>query len=193
MGNKVVVKYGTSKELTPQVLALLKASSKLSEEEIIDLHAAFWNDFSTGRMDKQGFVKYYEEIKDENDRTNVLCDHVFAVFDRDHDGTIDFYEFLLAVAAGSPGDLDSHLNYVFEMCDVSGDGQMDLQELAAFLKASLTIAGKSDKADNNYPEELAVGVFNTLGIHEGEKLNKAQFIQGCKKDADLRELFGGGH
>jgi len=41
--------------------------------------------------------------------------HVFAVFDRDHDGTIDFHEFLLAVAAGSPGDLDSHLKYVFEM------------------------------------------------------------------------------
>jgi hypothetical protein len=35
---------------------------------------AFWNDFSTGRMDKEGFVKYYEEIKDENDRTNVLCE-----------------------------------------------------------------------------------------------------------------------
>ncbi len=41
--------------------------------------------------------------------------HVFAVFDQNHDGTIDFHEFLLAVAAGSPGDLDSHLKYVFEM------------------------------------------------------------------------------
>jgi hypothetical protein len=33
---------------------------------------AFWNDFPSGRMDKQGFVKYYEEIKDENDKTSVL-------------------------------------------------------------------------------------------------------------------------
>jgi hypothetical protein len=37
------------------------------------------------------------------------------VFDNNHDGTIDFHEFLLAVAAGTPGDLDSHLDYVFEM------------------------------------------------------------------------------
>ena len=43
------------------------------------------------------------------------CSHVFAVFDRDHDGTIDFHEFLLAIAAGTPGDLDSHLKYVFDM------------------------------------------------------------------------------
>ncbi len=45
----------------------------------------------------------------------LLLSHVFAVFDQDHDGTIDFQEFLLAVAAGSPGDLESHLQYVFEM------------------------------------------------------------------------------
>ncbi|CAF1519721.1 unnamed protein product, partial [Rotaria sordida] len=136
MGNRVIVKDRASNVLTPQVLALLKASSHLNEEEIIDLYIAFWNDFPSGRMNKEGFIKYYEEIKDEKDRANILCDHVFAVFDKDHDGTIDFHEFLLAIASGSPADLDSHLNYVFEMCDVSGDGEMDLQELATFLKAS---------------------------------------------------------
>lgn len=45
----------------------------------------------------------------------VCCSHIFAVFDRDHNGTIDFHEFLLAIAAGAPYDLDSHLEYVFEM------------------------------------------------------------------------------
>lgn len=61
--------------------------------EILDLHAvsmfvflmwkyfsnifkAFWDDFPSGRMDKKGFVRYYEEIKDENDRTSVLCEYV---------------------------------------------------------------------------------------------------------------------
>jgi Ca2+-binding EF-hand superfamily protein len=37
------------------------------------------------------------------------------VFDKNHDGTIDFHEFLLAVAASPPSDLDSQLDYVFEM------------------------------------------------------------------------------
>jgi hypothetical protein len=26
-------------------------------------------------MDKKGFMKYYEEIKDENDKTSVLCEY----------------------------------------------------------------------------------------------------------------------
>jgi len=74
------------------------------------------------------------------------------VFDQNHDGTIDFHEFLLAVATATPGDLDGHLDYVFELweylseilnilelfrCDVSGDGQMDIDELATFLSASV--------------------------------------------------------
>lgn len=42
----------------------------------------------------------------------------------------------------------------------------------------LTIAGKPDKTSSGYPEELAIGVFNTLGISAGEKLNKEQFING---------------
>ncbi|CAF4959514.1 unnamed protein product, partial [Rotaria socialis] len=73
------------------------------------------------------------------------------------------------------------------------DGHMDLEELASFLKASLTIAGKLEGTGNDYARELAIGVFNTLGITEGNKLNKDQFIKGCKNDSNLRELFGGGH
>ena len=106
-------------------------------------------------MDKKGFVKYYEKIKEGQDKSSVLCEwvitrslffflfifspfsHVFAVFDKDHNGTIDFHEFLLAVAAQSPTDLNGHLDYVFEMCDVSGDGQMDPNELATFLSAAV--------------------------------------------------------
>ena len=39
----------------------------------------------------------------------------FAIFDKNHDGTIDFHEFVLCIAASKPRDLDSHLDYVFEM------------------------------------------------------------------------------
>jgi hypothetical protein len=44
----------------------------------------------------------------------------------------------------------------------------------------LTIAGKLDKTNENHPRKLAIGVFNTLGISEGNKLNKQQFIQGYR-------------
>ncbi|CAF3172416.1 unnamed protein product [Rotaria socialis] len=192
MGNNAILKAGTSKELTSQDIARLKRQSRLSEQEIRNLHETFWNDFPTGRLDKKGFMKYYEDVKDDKDRTSILCDHVFAVFDKNHDGTIDFSEFLLAVSVGTPHDLDSHLDYVFEMCDVSGDGKVDINELATFLSASLIIVGKTDENDNLGPRKLAADIFNTLGISEDKKLVKVDFIKGCKRAPHLRELFGGG-
>ena len=129
----------------------------------------------------------------------VFFSHVFAVFDKNHDGTIDFPEFLLAVAADSPSDLDGHLQYVFEMCDVSGDGEMDVNELATFLSASvtkkkkrnflfnfksksicfqLTVMNKNVNAEMPDPKTLAIGVFNTLGITNGKRITKKQFVEG---------------
>ena len=46
--------------------------------------------------------------------TTSLFSHVFAIFDKNNDGTIDFREFILTVVAGSPRDLDSQLNFVFK-------------------------------------------------------------------------------
>jgi hypothetical protein len=41
--------------------------------------------------------------------------HIFAVFDINHDGTIDFHELLLAIAATSKTGLDNELEFVFEL------------------------------------------------------------------------------
>ena len=41
--------------------------------------------------------------------------YAFNTFDANNDGTIDFDEFLLAIAATSQGDLDDRLEVAFEM------------------------------------------------------------------------------
>ncbi len=41
--------------------------------------------------------------------------YAFATFDANNDGTIDFDEFLLAIAATSQGDIDDRLEVAFEM------------------------------------------------------------------------------
>jgi neurocalcin delta len=41
--------------------------------------------------------------------------YAFATFDANNDGAVDFGEFLLAIAAGSQGDLDDRLEVTFNM------------------------------------------------------------------------------
>jgi len=40
--------------------------------------------------------------------------YAFALFDSNNDGSIDFDEFLLAIAATSQGDLDQRLKVAFD-------------------------------------------------------------------------------
>ena len=78
--------------------------------------------------------------------------YAFATFDANNDGTIDFDEFILAIAATSQGDVDDRLEVAFEMSvtglcfivnmscsssryDVSGDGQIDQKELTNMISA----------------------------------------------------------
>jgi len=68
-----------------------------------------------------------------------ICRHAFATFDTNNDGTIDFDEFLLAMAATSQGDLNERLGFAFEMYDASGDGQIDQKELANLISAMVNI------------------------------------------------------
>ncbi len=45
----------------------------------------------------------------------LISRYAFDTFDADHNGTIDFDEFLLAVSATSQGDLDERLSVAFDM------------------------------------------------------------------------------
>ena len=46
---------------------------------------------------------------------SVSIRYAFATFDANNDGTIDFDEFILAIAATSQGDVDDRLEVAFEM------------------------------------------------------------------------------
>ncbi len=49
------------------------------------------------------------------ERLILFLRYAFDTFDADHNGTIDFEEFLLAVSATSQGDLDERLSVAFDM------------------------------------------------------------------------------
>ncbi len=84
----------------------------------------------------------------------LICRYAFATFDTNHDGSISFEEFLLALSVSSRGNLDDRLAVAFDLyilciflvfsilsvcltCryDISNDGQIDQKELATLISA----------------------------------------------------------
>ncbi|CAF1552759.1 unnamed protein product [Adineta steineri] len=188
MGGKGSKKSRASLELTPKEIAMLKANTKFTEKEIREWHAGFLRDCPSGKLDKKKFVDVYKQFYPQG-KADSFCKYAFNTFDANNDGTIDFDEFLLAIAATSQGDLDDRLEVAFEMYDVSGDGQIDQKELANLISAMYDLVGESDRKGDKDPKKRAIEIITKLDVGGDKKLNKQEFIAGCKNDPVIRRML----
>ena len=127
------------------------------------------------------------------------------MFDANHDGRIDFNEFILAVAATSQGDLDDRLEIAFDMwvqssyrlyaflsfrCDTSNDGQIDRKELTTMISAMVTFRYFSYRSffheDKyaNFKYDL-LGETNRKGDHD-PKTRASEIISRLDVDGDKK-------
>ncbi|CAF1604096.1 unnamed protein product [Rotaria magnacalcarata] len=188
MGGKGSKKVRTSTELTTKEIDMLKANTKYSEKEIREWHAGFLRDCPTGKLDKKKFVDVYKQFYPQG-KADSFCKYAFSTFDANNDGTIDFDEFLLAIAATSQGDINDRLEVAFEMYDVSGDGQIDQKELANLISAMYDLVGEVDRKGDREPKKRAAEIIAKLDITGDKKLSKQEFIAGCKNDAVIRRML----
>ncbi|CAF3521228.1 unnamed protein product [Rotaria sp. Silwood1] len=107
-----------------------------------------------------------------------------------HDETIDFNEFLFLAAVGNrTGSLEERLDIVFDLWDVSNDGLLDQNELAHLISAMYDRAGVKNRQGDQDPHKRAKEIIKKLDITGDKKLNKDEFINGCKNDEVIRKLL----
>ncbi|CAF4325914.1 unnamed protein product, partial [Adineta steineri] len=141
MESKKITKVRKATDLTPKELNVLRSTSKLSDKEIKQWHEVF---------DKDSFVKLYKELHPQHDEaaSKALIDSI----DTDHDGSINFNEFLFFTAANARScSLDERLNVMFDLWDVTDDGQIDQNELAHLISAMYDRARIKDRQGENNP------------------------------------------
>ncbi|CAF1474683.1 unnamed protein product [Adineta steineri] len=110
--------------------------------------------------------------------------------DVNKDNTIDFNEFLVVIVLiNRINDLGSRLSFVFDMWDQSDDGHIDQKELANVITAIYDRAGISDRKGERDPKKRAKEIIAKLDISGDKKLNKEEFITGCKNDPIIRNLL----
>ncbi|CAF0960550.1 unnamed protein product [Adineta steineri] len=187
MGNKAGKKTGST-ELTAKQIAMLRANTKYTEREIREWHAGFLRDCPNGRLDKKKFIEVYKQFYPQGKADN-FCKLAFDTFDQNDDGSIDFDEFLLAISATSHGDLDDRLSVAFDMYDISDDGFIDQKELAKMILAMYDLVGETDRKGDRDPKKRATEIISKLDVGGDKKLNKQEFIAGCKNDPVIRRLL----
>ncbi|CAF0780843.1 unnamed protein product [Adineta ricciae] len=187
MGNK-----GSTGNISDAELAALKANSNLSEQEIREMYLEFQKGGGgDGKITKQEFSKYYKKSVGIDDKNGILADNTFAAFDSNHDGSISFTEFTFAILAQNKTDLDSILNFSFEVLDTSGDGHVSFDELKNYMEKAMILAVGQEEAATVDSNESTQALFKEFGLNQTQKLNKQQFIEGCKKNKELANMFTG--
>lgn len=119
-------KMGQNHSFTAEEVADLQRGNTLTQAQIMKLHKRF------KKLDKDG----NGEISKEEFHAvpalaaNPLLDRVLAVFDTNGDKSVDFREFVRALAIFS-NDVDKRekLLFTFKMYDIDGDGKISNKDL----------------------------------------------------------------
>ncbi|CAF1463958.1 unnamed protein product [Rotaria magnacalcarata] len=189
MDNKRTRKDRNSVDLTQKELAMLRTTSNLTDKEIKLWHAEFLRKYPIGKLDRNTFMETYKELYPQSE-TLFSCNTLFNVIDTNHDNLIDFNEFLFLAAIGNrTGSLDERLDIIFDLWDVSNDGLLDQNELAHRISAMYDRAGEKNRQGDQDPHKRAKEIIMELDIHGNKKLDKTEFINGCKSDEVIRTLL----
>ncbi|CAF2752111.1 unnamed protein product [Rotaria sp. Silwood2] len=164
--------------LTPKAIQMLKANTNFTEQQIREWHAGFLH----------RFVTIYEQFY-PGGKAKDFCKYAFSTFDRDNNGTIDFTEFMLAIALTQSGDLDERLALAFDMYDYNNSGSIDTNEMAKVISAMYDLVGETDRKGDRDPKHRAEEIIRICDVTGNKKLTKEEFIAGCKNDPVIRRLL----
>ncbi|CAF3636287.1 unnamed protein product [Rotaria sp. Silwood1] len=186
MGNQT--SYGSNR--SPTRRASYRANIKLSDsgKNFTMARRNFLRDSPNGRVDKKKFLEAYEYFF-PGEKAQIYCKYAFDTFDSNNEGTIHFNELLWSIAATSGGDLDDRLSFSFDLYDSSKDEYIDQEEFTKMITVMYKLNGVTVDDGNNNPKTRAATIIASLGIGEGNKLSKQEFIDGCKNDPFIHLLL----
>ncbi|CAF3653575.1 unnamed protein product [Rotaria socialis] len=147
---------------------------------------------SSGQLSLEEFTTLWSETSPStraNDpESNHVTKRVFAFFDRDHSGKVDFSEFILASVLMAPGTPTQKLALLFVLCDFNSDGFLSMEEIEHMYL--ITKAGEETLDQKEYETFKAhlKTVFPTYDVNKDGKMTQKQFRNLCTNDDIFKRL-----
>ncbi|XP_012588665.1 PREDICTED: lysophosphatidylcholine acyltransferase 2 isoform X2 [Condylura cristata] len=137
----------------------------------LDEYAAIASSSKGGRIGIEEFAEYLKlPVSD-------VLRQLFALFDRNHDGSIDFREYVIGLAVlCHPANTEEIIQVAFKLFDVDEDGYISEEEFSTILQASLGV-----------PDLDVSGLFKE--ITQGDSVSYEEFKSFALKHPEYAKIF----
>lgn len=179
MGNK-------TSTLSKNDLTSLKQSTYFDRREIQQWHKGFLRDCPNGQLTREEFIKIYKQFFPFGS-PDEFATHVFSVFDRDNNGSIDFKEFITALSTTSRGSLEEKLVWAFQLYDLNHDSVITYQEMLTIVSSIYKMIGNMVKLsdDEATPELRVEKIFRLMDKDKDGQITLDEFRDGSKIDPSI--------
>ncbi len=141
-------------------------------------------------------------------------DAVFAAFDEQDKGTVDWREFVLFLNKHMAVDLQDRLGYMFEVFDADGSGEIEFEEMYSLMMRLHKMKGSEEEriseatfrglAESSVQLDEAIKVSNALkeweeklgkffkamDTNQDQKISLEEFIDGVSDNPELQDWLG---
>uniref|UniRef100_A0A2D4IH74 EF-hand domain-containing protein n=1 Tax=Micrurus lemniscatus lemniscatus TaxID=129467 RepID=A0A2D4IH74_MICLE len=155
-----------------------KISKKLnlkwdSIREQLDQFARVASTSKGGRIGIEEFANYLKlPVSD-------VLQELFALFDRNSDGTIDFREYVIGLSVlCNPANTEQTIQMAFQLFDIDEDGSITEDEFALIIRSSLGL-----------PDLDVSNLFKEIDADKSNKLSYEEFRDFAEKHPEYAKLF----
>lgn len=172
----------TARDLTLPMEAGLVEFTKISRK--LNLK---WNNFqkqlevyaSIADLSKGGRIGIEEFANHLKLPVTGVLKELFALFDRDKDGSIDFREYVIGIAIlCNPANSEDTIQMAFKLFDIDGDGSITEKEFSSLLRSSLGV-----------PDLDVSKLFQDMDADESGKLSYEEFKNFFLNHPEYAKLF----
>jgi Ca2+-binding EF-hand superfamily protein len=172
--------------------------SGFSETDIHFARQTFFRDCPNGRCSKQRFLTFIRQsqkpielnihivkIFQNYRQSRKFFSMMFDIYDRNHDGELDFDEYLYALSAISGANRLRTIETLFKFFDIHNQGYITREEFNSRKKLAAQFLGHYQTGVQD--TLLYDQAFNAMDLNKDGQISKEEFIQWHLKDHDLLE------
>ena len=176
-----------------ETLKKLQELTHQDRKELMWEYRKFKRQFPSGSIDLPQFKEFGKKAMPSNQASDDFLEHLFHAFDKDRSGTIDFEEFILAMAMCSSEKPEDKLRFSFRSLDTSGEGFLTKKDIKyaieVIFKNNPGIEGKVAE-EVNTPEKVTEKVFEKIDSDNDGRIHVEEMVDFMNKDPSGFEYLG---